>query len=240
MSETSIWDLTYPAFFPSPPEGLRSQREIVWYFYLAEIALRRLGNRILNYNYDTKPSSSLSTVVEIVLGFEQQAADWIRSLPQSLELESPSVGEESELHHSLKFILKGHLLDCYEMMYWPFVVAAVNPDATERTSTLPAGTMDALVHKALAICVERIDKNEQGFFYRHHGTWLMLRSCTRSAFILLGAARTEKLTLLMPEGWREAVGKVIEMLRFWRRESKDVEDRLQLIETLLDGLTFHR
>lgn len=240
VSETSIWDLTYPAFFPSPPEGLRSQREIVWYFYLAEIALRRLGNRILNYNYDTKPSSSLSAVVETVLGFEQQAADWIRSLPQSLELESPSIGEESELHRSLKFILKGHLLDCYEMMYWPFVVAAINPDSTDRTSTLPASTMDALVHKALAICVERIDKNEQGFYYRHHGTWLMLRSCTRSAFILLGAARTEKLTLLMPEGWRVAVGKVIEMLRFWRRESKDVEDRLQLIEVLLDGLTFHR
>ena len=238
VSETSIWDLTYPAFFPSPPEGLRSQREIVWYFYLAEIALRRLGNRILNYNYDTKATSSLSGMVEAVLVFEQQAADWIRSLPQSLELEAPSVGEESELHYSLKFILKGHLLDCYEMMYWPFIIAAVNPETTDRGPPLPATTMDTLVRKALAICVERIEKNEQGFYYRHHGTWLMLRSCARSGFILLAAARTEKLTLLMPERWREAIGKVIEMLRFWRRESKDVEDRLCLIETLLDGLTF--
>ncbi|RVX74863.1 hypothetical protein B0A52_01140 [Exophiala mesophila] len=238
VSETSVWDLTYPAFFPSPPEGLRSQREIVWYFYLAEIALRRLGNRILNHNYDSKTSSSLSSMAEIVLGFEQQAADWIRSLPQSLHLDAPSIGEESELHHSLKFILKGHLLDCYEMMYWPFIVAAINPDNPERPNPLPKSTMEGLVRKALVVCVERVEKNEQGFYYRHHGTWLMLRSCSRSAFILLAAARTQKLTLMMPDRWRQAVEKVIEMLRFWRRESRDLEDRLQLIELLLRQLTF--
>lgn len=238
VSETSVWDLTYPAFFPSPPEGLRSQREIVWYFYLAEIALRRLGNRILNHNYDSKTSSSLPLMAETVLGFEQQAADWISSLPQSLNLDAPSIGEESELHHSLKFILKGHLLDCYEMMYWPFIVAAVNPEPQERLNTMPRPTMESLVRKALVVSVERVEKNEQGFYYRHHGTWLMLRSCSRSAFILLAAARTEKLTLIMPDGWRRAVEKVIEMLRFWRRESRDLEDRLRLIETLLGELTF--
>ncbi|KIX00868.1 uncharacterized protein Z518_09933 [Rhinocladiella mackenziei CBS 650.93] len=238
VSETSVWDLTYPAFFPSPPEGLRSQREIVWYFYLAEIALRRLGNRILNFIYDTKANSNLSTMAESTLGFEQQAADWIRSLPQALDLEAPSLGEESEVRHSLKFILKGHLLDCYEMMYWPFIVVAVNYDNPERTSTISGGTMESFVHKALVVCVERIEKNEQGFFYRHHGTWLMLRSCTRSALVLLAAARLEKLSLLMPDRWRQAIEKVIEMLKFWRRESRDVEDRLRLVETLLDCLTF--
>ena len=210
----------------------------MWYFYLAEIALRRLGNRILNYIYDSKATSSLSNASESTQGFEQQAADWIRSLPQTLVLDAPSVGEESDLHHSLKFILKGHLLDCYEMMYWPFIVSAVNYDTPERTPTISNETMDAFVHKALVVCVERIEKNEQGFFYRHHGTWLMLRSCTRSAFVLLAAARLEKLTLMMPDRWRQAVEKVVEMLRFWRRESRDVEDRLRLVETLLASLTF--
>lgn len=246
MSETSIWDLTYPAFFPSPPDGLRSQREIVWYFYLAEIALRRLGNRILNYIYDTKTKTgtSLAEVAESTQGFEQQAADWLRSLPQALDLDSPSVGEESELHHSLKFILKGHLLDCYEMMYWPFIVVAVHYNDTslapERTATISKAVFDSFIQKALSVCVERIEKNEQGFYYRHHGTWLMLRSCTRSAFVLLAAARLEKLaTALMTElRWRQAVEKVMDMLRFWRRESRDVEDRLRLIEALMDRGTY--
>ncbi|KAK4946021.1 Zcf27p [Elasticomyces elasticus] len=242
VSETSIWDLTYPAFFPSPPDGLRSQREIVWYFYLAEIALRRLGNRILNYIYDTKTKmgSSLADMADSTQGFEQQAADWLRSLPQALDLDSPSVGEESEreLHHSLKFILKGHLLDCYEMMYWPFIVVAVRYDKPEQTATITKAMLDSFIQKALVVCVDRIEKNEQGFYYRHHGTWLMLRSCTRSAFVLLAAARLEKLTLLMPERWRLAVERVLDMLRFWRRESRDVEDRLRLIEALLDGVTY--
>jgi hypothetical protein len=241
VSETSIWDLTYPAFFPSPPDGLRSQREIVWYFYLAEIALRRLGNRILNYIYDTKTKTgtSLAEVAESTQGFEQQAADWLRSLPQALDLDSPSVGEESELHHSLKFILKGHLLDCYEMMYWPFIVVAVHYDTLpERTATITKAVFDSFITKALAVCVERVEKNEQGFYYRHHGTWLMLRSCTRSAFVLLAAARLEKLAVLMPERWRHAVEKVMDMLRFWRRESRDVEDRLRLVETLLDRVAY--
>jgi hypothetical protein len=185
-------------------------------------------------------------MAEATLGFEQQAADWIRSLPQALDLDSHSVGEESDLHHSLKFILKGHLLDCYEMMYWPFIVVAVNyghhnsPDgggertANNTTTSVPKSTMDSFVHKALVVCVERIEKNEQGFFYRHHGTWLMLRSCTRSALVLLAAARLDGLAPLMPDRWRPAVGKVIDMMRFWRRESRDVEDRLRLVEILYE------
>ena len=234
MSETSVWDLTYPSFFPSPPEELRSQREIVWYFYLAEIALRRLGNRILNYIYTTKLNESNVSInpemIESILGFEQQATDWIRSLPRGLGLDETSPGgmvDESELHRTLKFILSGHLLDCYEMMYWPFIADAINGDSDPLTPT----TRD-FTQKALNVCVERVQKNEPGFFYRHHGTWLMLRSCTRSGLVLLAASRSDKVRPLLPEGWKLAVGKMVEMLRFWRRESRDVEDRLRLVERM--------
>jgi hypothetical protein len=234
VSETSVWDLTYPSFFPSPPEELRSQREIVWYFYLAEIALRRLGNRILNYIYTRRPpdgnSSPTEEMIESILGFEQQAADWIRSLPRGLGLVESSPGgtaDESELHRTLKFILSGHLLDCYEMMYWPFIADAINGD-----SDAIAPTTRDFSQKALNNAVERIQKNEPGFFFRHHGAWLMLRSCTRSGLVLLAVSRSEKVRYLLPDGWKQAVGKVIEMLRFWRRESHDVEDRLRLVERM--------
>ncbi|KXH30951.1 hypothetical protein CSAL01_07580 [Colletotrichum salicis] len=39
--KTSAWDLRYPDLFPDPPESIQSQGEPAWYFYLAEIALRR-------------------------------------------------------------------------------------------------------------------------------------------------------------------------------------------------------
>lgn len=244
VSETSIWHLTYPAFFPSPPEDLKSQREMVWYFYLAEIALRRLGNRILNYIYATPPDSTTSGMTEAILGFEQQASDWLRSLPPALHLDSiPEPGAENDLPETLKFILNGHLLDCYEMMYWPFIVEAINtvPRSAETSIPSPDPAAESFLHKALLVCVERIQKNEQGFFYRHHGTWLMLRSCTRSALVLLGASRIDSLQPLMPEGWHDAVLKVVDLLHYWRREGKDIEDRLNLIERMLsfDDATRH-
>lgn len=77
MSDKSVWDLTYPAFFPSPPSGLKSQGEAAWFFYLAEIALRRLGNRILNYVYRQKvPQNSTADMDDATANFEDQAAGW--------------------------------------------------------------------------------------------------------------------------------------------------------------------
>jgi hypothetical protein len=40
----------------------------------------------------------------------------------------------------------------------------------------------------LANCIYRIETNMEGFLHRHQGTWLTIRSCTRSALMLLGVA----------------------------------------------------
>jgi hypothetical protein len=237
VSEKSVWDLTYPAFFPSPPEGLKTQGEIVWYFYLAEIALRRLGNRILNYIYKCQPSVSPHLIADSIPSFEHQADGWIRSLPSALHLDAEEENE-NPLHATLKFILNGHLLDCYEMMYWPFVVDAVNSHYTQAHSRAPhnSSITDSFARKGLLVCVQRIQKNERGFYHRHHGTWLMLRSCTRSALVLLGARNSARLAGLLPAGWEEAVYKVCGMLRFWANESRDCRDRLAILEGLMEGV----
>lgn len=110
-------------------------------------------------------------------------------------------------------------------MYWHFVVDAVHGRARSNST-------EVFVRKGLEVCVQRVDINEKGFYHRHHGTWLMLRSCTRSALVLLAAARCVDLGPLMPEGWEQAVSKVMTMLGFWKGESRDVMDRLQILETL--------
>ncbi|OBT39636.1 hypothetical protein VE00_09758 [Pseudogymnoascus sp. WSF 3629] len=228
VSEKSVWDLTYPALFPSPPEGLKSQGEAMWFFYLAEIALRRLGNRILNYiyRYDSSVDSD-SNIEDAILDFEGQADGWLQSLPAALSLETTN--PEHKQYAALRFILNGHLLDCNEMMYWHFVADAVH-------GRIRGSSTEAFVRKGLQVCVQRVDINEKGFYHRHHGTWLMLRSCTRSALVLLATARCSDLVSLMPEGWEEAVAKVMAMLGFWKGESRDVMDRLQILETLVGGV----
>jgi hypothetical protein len=233
LRDWSFYDLKYPAFFPTPPDELTSEREVIWFYFLAEIALRRLANRILTFIYSMNTSEATATsqasLVEQVRAFEQQATDWQNSLPPRLSLERisfPSPGEPA-LYQTLRFILEGEAIDCYEMMYQPFIVRAMH----EGTGLDP--TSSDFVQKALTLALQRINKNQPGFFFRHHGTWAMTRSCTRSALLLLAASRTVNLRHLLPQGWRVAVGKVAEMLHFWRRELDDAADRLRLIETML-------
>jgi len=160
----------------------------------------------------------------------------LQSLPPQLKLDSVStiVDGQNSQNATLKFILNGHLLDCYEMMYWPFVVDAIHGRLPSSTSA------QTFARKGLAVCVQRIDQNEPGFYHRHHGTWLMLRSCTRSAFVLVAAARCcSSRTIspsLLPDRWQQSLYKVLAMLRFWKDESTEILNRLTILERLMEGL----
>lgn len=149
----------------------------------------------------------------------------LRSLPKQLQL---GVAESAnDKHEALRFVLNGHLLDCQEAMYWQFV--------TDATHGRPRRGINAesFLRKGLKVCVDRIWQNRKGFYHRHHGTWLMLRSCARSAFVLLAAVRCDGLAPYLPMGWNEAVVDVARMLRLWKDESPDVYEMLNILETLL-------
>jgi hypothetical protein len=62
--------------FPSPPETLETRHEPAWYFYLAEIALRRLKNRILSSLYQSENASQGMDREEIALDYEKQIEAW--------------------------------------------------------------------------------------------------------------------------------------------------------------------
>ncbi|KAL4881052.1 hypothetical protein BJY04DRAFT_218569 [Aspergillus karnatakaensis] len=237
VGRSCVLDLTYPAFFPSPPIGLKSEEEAVWYFYLAEIALRRLGNRILNHLYDQNQRGNASDV-EAILNFEDQATGWLSSLPALLslgDLWNPGSAdtEDTDSHSALRFILTGHLIDCYEMMYWPFVVDAIHNTTLTTTPDFQAHHKN-FARKGFDLCMLRILQNSPGFFDRHHGTWLMLRSCTRSALVLI-AGVLMGLEELLPPDWEGGVGKVLGLLRYWKDEAADVADKLEILEWFMDN-----
>jgi len=225
-----LQDLSYPTFFPSPPsESLEHESARAWYYYLAEIALRRLANRIL-YNLFRNQENGrfphITEMAESTAGFESQATDWMTSLPPMFSLETP---EESD--DVLKFVLRGHLLDCYEWMYFPFMAEIINYGRR-------GPVVDEYARKGLQMSVDRIRKNQPGFKHRHHGAWLMLRTCTRSALILLAACHSESAHDLIPKDWREAVLDAMDMLRFWEEEVHDARDRLQILTQLMTELGF--
>jgi hypothetical protein len=107
------------------------------------------------------------------------------------------------------------------------VVNAINYPATRDR------TLDQFVQKGLQVCVERIWVNENGFHHRHHGTWGMMRSCTRSAVVLIAAKKCENLIELIPLDWEVCVRKVISLLEFWSTTCGDAGSRRDILE---DGL----
>lgn len=244
-SQKDVWDLTYPTFFPSPPDALKARDETAWYFYLAEIALTRLKNRILSHLYKSDTQATRESNIEYILDFEEQIRAWLGSLPPPLELTTANDGKEDngrEQNEAFRFVLNGHLLDCQEIMYWPFVVDAVHGRSSKSSSYSAAGRhhVTSFLKKGLRVCVDRIRQSRQGFRHRHHGTWLMLRSSTRSALVLLAVARCPSLATqvpgqahCLPSGWDDRVADVADMLQLWQDESSDVQAMLTAVEALL-------
>ncbi|KAE8371877.1 hypothetical protein BDV26DRAFT_275247 [Aspergillus bertholletiae] len=231
----------YPPFFPTPPllqdrsatrtglVGLEYRQQISWYFYLSEISLRRLLSRITNQIVQFRPSGVplLEGLAQMTVVHEAQAEEWALALPQILSLDCHP--EEDEI---CRFVLRGHLINLYELIYWPFVYAAVNNadfDSEKQPAPQSSVLIRSLCRKGLQKHVERLWVNRPGFKHRHHGTPALLRSCSRSALVLVAAAASIQTRLrqglsssfTMPHGWRQAVLWAVEMNEFWEGESTD-------------------
>ncbi|KAF1918384.1 hypothetical protein BDU57DRAFT_435210, partial [Ampelomyces quisqualis] len=180
----------YPPFFPTPPQDdeqsistlsseTECRKQASWYFYLSEISLLRLRRRIANEIKSCEPdegSNLLEKIASMVPDHENQVQNWANTLPESVCLEAPA--EEDEI---CRFVLRGHLINVHESIYWPFVDWAISSPSPSDHSML----FSELARKGIQQHVERIRTNRPGFQHRHHGTFGMIVSCTRSALVLL-------------------------------------------------------
>jgi hypothetical protein len=110
LPESSVANVRYPDMFPSPPNtdgsamtsesfvspmsaemasnsvidqpprSFSESQEKSWYYYLSEIALRRIGNNVLNtfYTSDQYPGSDMSiqVMVKSATNFLDQMTQW--------------------------------------------------------------------------------------------------------------------------------------------------------------------
>lgn len=131
----------------------------------------------------------------------------------------------------LNFILKGHLANCYELIYWPFIRHALNASPAQS----PIEPQNVV--KGLGLCVNRIELNQPGFRHRHHGTYGMVRSCVRSSLVLLAAYwKGGAVRAMMPENWQESVWSVVELLEFWKFEIKGANKWKEMMVYLLQEI----
>lgn len=238
----------YPAFFPTPPMprsddaarmDVDQQREQTsWYFYLAEISLRRLAARIggeievLQRTHSTR-LGFLQAAALAVPAYEAQMQGWVDSLPACLSFNAPA--EEDDV---CRFVLRGHALNFFEQLYWPFLSAYLDTSALDAAVLTP---FVDLAEKALDHHALRLKVNEPGYQHRHHGTGPMIQSCSRSALVLLAAGIQNRSTLSqgthggyyalnLPQDWVQSVGSVIGLLEFWSAETRDFDVVRRVLE----------
>lgn len=234
-----------PQMLPEPPQGCNGQLERAWYFYLSEISLWRLEmedrqqmERLVGEDY----KGVLLTLSELGQRTLDQLDAWCNSLPPlvtitnyvrtSLQHGHCNDGErvEDEEDDVIRFVLRGRVTYVRELTSWPFLAEVMNgrADWTPETKKWSA--------KALESHLERLIVNRPGFYHRHHGTWLMLRTSARSAILLLAFSRLFPDSDLMPEKWRGLVSETISMLDHWSTEVFEMKRVVDIAQQLSSAL----
>ncbi|KAK1254544.1 hypothetical protein MKX08_008539 [Trichoderma sp. CBMAI-0020] len=216
----------YPPFFPAPPvapaespDGPDSETQrarAAWLFYLAEISLRRLTSRLSREVLDLRQkyaadAALLDALLDMMPEYEAQIGEWCESLPADLSIHTP-VDEDG----ICRSVLRGRMVNLFEQLYWPFVMASIAAHAARR-AVPPA--VAAFATRGLETHMHQVRVNKPGFHHRHHGSMFMIRACTRSALVLLAAARAG---CAMPTDWEDSVYKTVGMLAYWEDEDRDL------------------
>jgi hypothetical protein len=168
----------------------------------------------------------LAELATAVPGYEEQVREWVASLPTCLSFEAPA--EEDDV---CRFVLRGHLINLFELIYWPFLAAYLDCLEAPDGQLMPANTV-RLAQKALDHHFIRLRINRPGYKHRHHGTIPLILSCSRSALILVATTKLlqgkagqaiggEMSDLCVPEGWAAEVDEVIDLLTFWGIETQE-------------------
>lgn len=252
-------EVLYPPFFPTPPspthaygesdqQGTSWQRHSMsWYFYLTEISLRRLMSRMINDVLNTNARTKASLMDKLADSLPDRLTDleaWTDALPEPI-----SLCTDPDFDSICKFVIRGHLINAYEMLYWPFLAYYVLDTANQQSATqatMPALKETYLVHAETALFwhQKRLEVNKPGFRHRHHGTLFMISSCVRSSIMLLKAyefnlTASASTKLAMPNGWEQAAWDGIRLNALWQLEAAEAQQRAPLLERFAQRLGIH-
>ncbi|KAK5114490.1 hypothetical protein LTR62_002425 [Meristemomyces frigidus] len=169
----------------------------LWYF-LAEIALRRLLNRVSSVIYGVShllhtnkmPASfSLASLDPVVTELDFQLKQWYESLPAQIKFPR----ERLDAHDSVQTVLRLRYFACRTIIYRPYVQAVLGD---ESLATEP-GVQDAC-RKCLEACIRQVEHLSA----HHEGhlpyLWQGALSIISQALLLMAATLSPPLSALLP------------------------------------------
>lgn len=111
-----------------------------WYYYLTEVALRRIGNRIINtfYRQDHATWMDIKPLISIALEFDAQVSTWSANLPPAMQqyetsssirapqFDTSNYGRHSSASKELSWAIENRLLEIRSWLYQPFLYYAIH------------------------------------------------------------------------------------------------------------------
>lgn len=111
-----------------------------WYYYLTEVALRRIGNRIINTFFQRAPNewTNIEQFIDVAVEFEAQVSTWQTNLPPAMQkyetssairaprLASPGGAEAGFVSRELSWATENRLLEMRHWLYQPFLYYLVH------------------------------------------------------------------------------------------------------------------
>lgn len=228
-----------------------------WYYYLTEVALRRIGNRVLNsfYREDFSTWSNIKPLIPIALEFESQIDAWFANLPPAMQSydNDQNTGNarqgfsildtQESISMELSWALSNRFLEIRLWLYQPFLFFAVHhPTSTTSTATdaMPSllsneesTTVQGLVQSGLDCSMKILQA--RCLRHRHHGIWFDLRALVTASLVFIALARSGNVNLpnLHPRGLRDHLNRTLEALTYWEDEAPDIKKARGVLDSLL-------
>ncbi|KAI9661344.1 MAG: hypothetical protein M1831_003077 [Alyxoria varia] len=244
-------------FSPVPEDVSAVQRhrhllyneEESWYYYLTEIALRRISNSVVNAFYrDKEKWDDIVGMIPTALLFETQISTWAANLPPVMQqfkdgtnLE-PSIPSSDHLRYRYSSASQElRILEMKSWLYLPFLWFAIHHGfgalPTEDRSKLGAIVKDGIETNVTIL-------QDRSLLHRHHGIYFDLRAVVTASLVIIAAARSGNIDL-NPEIFDSILaadqeehhgifGRAFRALRFWEDETLDMRKARHILQDLLE------
>lgn len=173
----------------SEQSGIRKRRhDDLWYF-LAEIALRRLLNRVSHIIYQKDSTHTLSTLGPIVSELDFQLSQWYDSLPRPIQFPLT----QSPLSNPVQTVLRLRYNACRTIIYRPYILAVLEDEQ--------AGA-DAGVKECCRRCLDATVRQLEHIASHREGhlpyLWQGALSMVSQTLLIMGASMSPILSVLLP------------------------------------------
>ncbi|KAF1931342.1 uncharacterized protein M421DRAFT_56388 [Didymella exigua CBS 183.55] len=231
---SGLTKLNYTSHFPAPPPPtatiparIHNEFEEGWYYYLAEIAARRILQRVISSSYNGGESAwvdvSLHSLLQTAEELDRQLTEWHRTLPKLISFDSEMPADTELAYH-----LQARSLEVKERIYRPFLYRSIHNrhDASEQLALGP------LVRLHASTCTKLTQHWD--IRHRHHGTWFMVRQSFTAALLLLAAQKSGLVA--NDETCERSVQHTLSTLRFWEAEAPDLKASRLILEDVSSQL----